>query len=189
MNDGGRTGLFGGSFNPPHIGHQAFVRAISSDSHFKEIWVLPCANHAFGKELAPFEHRIEMSRLAFNHLGENISVKDDELRVGGGGYTIDLIEYLMASYPARHFSLVLGSDNYAVREKWKEFERIESLVEVVFYGRKGYPGANSELSLGTPFPEISSSKIRAMIARGESVDSLVPESVAGYIAAHNLYSD
>jgi len=183
------TVLFGGSFNPPHSGHREFVQALAQDARFSEVWVLPCADHAFGKSLAPFEHRMAMSKLAFADLGNHVTIRDDEEKLPGTNYTIDLINYLLPRYPDRSFALALGADNYAVRHKWKDFAEIEKLVEVIFYGRKGWTSENEELMVTTPFPEIASSEIRRMVSSGENISELVPPSVATYIQEHALYQD
>jgi len=182
-----RIALFGGGFDPPHNGHVAFCRALAESGLFDRVWVLPTYRHPFGKGAAPFEHRLAMCREAFSALSDRVEVRDDEVHVGGKGYTIELIRWLLDKYPQYRFSLVLGSDNYEVRSRWKDFDKIEQLVDVRFFGRKGWEELNRKLGIPAPFPRVSSAEIRKRISRGETIDELIPEAVSLYIRGHGLY--
>ena len=181
--------LFGGAFDPPHNGHVAFCRALAESGLFDKVWVLPTFRHPFGKKAAPFEHRLEMCRVAFAHISPKVEIRDDEAGVGGEGYTVELIRHLKSAYPQHSFSLALGSDNYEVRSRWKNFDEIERLVDVRFFGRKGWEELNRHLGLKAPFPKASSEEIRAKIAGGKTPRRIVPEAVQEYIREHDLYLD
>lgn len=179
--------LYGGAFDPPHIGHTAFCAALAGEPGFDEVWVLPCYRHPFGKELADFAHRMAMCRIAFEPIGQCVRVKDDESRAPGGGYTIDLVRHLQGTYPDLDFALVLGSDNFRQRHKWKDFELLQSLVPVRFFGRKGFQEENEELGVEAPFPEVSSTDLRVALEEGTIPEALLPPGVADYIRARRLY--
>ena len=151
--------------------------------------MLPTFRHPFGKKAAPFEHRLEMCRAAFSGISPKVEIRDDEADVGGEGFTIELIRHLKRVYPQHRFSLALGSDNYEVRSRWKNFDEIERLVDVRFFGRKGWEELNRHLGLKAPFPKASSEEIRDKIANGESPMRKIPKAVQDYIREHNLYID
>lgn len=186
---GKRVALFGGSFDPPHIGHTAFCAALANDSENDAIWVLPSADHPFGKDMAPFDQRMEMCRIAFASLSPKVEIRDDELELEHTGYTVDLIRYLNEKYPEIEFILALGADNYAAREEWKDFDTIEKLVRVKFYGRRGWEGENEELQIDAPFPRASSSAIRNAIRKGELPRDVLPQGLPEFIREHRLYQD
>ena len=182
-----RVALFGGAFDPPHIGHLEFCRALAGDRCFDEVWVLPTSRHPFGKGMAPFEHRIAMCRAAFAALGPKVRIRDDEERLGGEGFTIDLVAHLRSRYPHHSFTLALGSDNYGQRHNWKDFRELGKLVEVRFFGRRGFERETVELGIDAPFPEATSAEIRERIAAGDLPADLMPPAVAEYIEEHGLY--
>jgi nicotinate-nucleotide adenylyltransferase len=182
-----RIALFGGAFDPPHNGHVAFCRALAESGLFDKVWVLPTFKHPFGKGAAPFDDRIAMCRAAFLPLSERVEVRDDEAQVGSQGYTVELLRWLRHRYPHQHFSLALGSDNYEVRSRWKDFDQIEKLVEVRFFGRKGWEELNRKLNIPAPFPKVSSEEIRKRIVDSVIPEDLIPEAVARYIRRHGLY--
>jgi nicotinate-nucleotide adenylyltransferase len=182
-----RVALYGGSFDPPHIGHVAFVRALATAGEFDEVWVIPSVRHPFGKEMEPLKHRMAMCRIAFAWISETISIRNEEERAGGSGYTIDLVRYLLKAYPGHRFTLALGSDNYSQRHKWKRFDEIERLIDVRYFGRRGSEAENEELGLDTPFPRVSSTDLRRRLCEGELPKDLLPDEVAGYIREHGLY--
>lgn len=179
--------LYGGAFDPPHVGHTGFCCALAAEPSFSEVWVLPCYRHPFGKDLAPFDHRLAMCRIAFEPIASHIHVRDDEVRTPGEGYTIDLVRYLLREFPDLRFTLALGSDNYRHRHKWKSFDLLQTLVPVKFFGRRGFQQENEELGLATPFPEVSSTELRLALEDGLIQDEFLPGGVGDYIRVHKLY--
>ncbi|HUX07423.1 MAG TPA: nicotinate-nicotinamide nucleotide adenylyltransferase [Acidobacteriota bacterium] len=184
-----KIALFGGGFDPPHKGHVAFCRALAGSGLFDRVWVLPTFRHPFGKGAAAFEDRLQMCRLAFSELSDRVEVRDDEVHVGGDGYTVELIRWLQERHLQYDFSLVLGSDNYEVRTRWKDFDEIERLVDVRFFGRKGWEELNRKLHIPAPFPRVSSEEIRGRIAEGKMPRNKLPRAVAAYIKEKGLYKE
>ncbi len=124
-----KIALFGGSFNPPHLGHQAVVKNLTKSSLFDEVWILPSFKHPFEKKLASFEDRLEMCQLAFKDLGKKIQISTLEKELNSPeGYTVDLIHSLLKKYPKHNFSLVIGTDLFQEKSRWKNFEEIEKKV-------------------------------------------------------------
>ena len=173
-----RVGLFGGSFNPPHKGHSEIVKWLFMKGLVDEVLAIPCFVHPFGKELAPFDDRITMCRLAFAKLGLPVSVSDVERQLGGESRTLRTIEHLTEENPEKRFFLVTGGDLEKETDKWHCFDKIKALVDFIRIPR----GPES------PIPDISSTVVREAIAKGgigwrEHVET----EVAVYIVTKALY--
>lgn len=173
-----RIGIFGGSFNPPHNGHVEICKNLLFKGDVDKIWIIPCFNHPFGKELASFKDRLIMCKFAFGTFLDKIKVLDVEQRLSSISHTVRTVEYLQSEYPEYAFSLVIGGDTMEEIKVWKDFERIRSLVPFVVVPR----GATSYIS------NISSTNVRANIKSGKKFADMVPREVAVYIITHGLYS-
>lgn len=173
--------VFGGSFDPPHVGHVLVATWVLSTQAIDEVLVVPTFEHVFGKALTPFPHRRRMCELAFAPL-RRVRVLDIEARLGGASATVRTLEALKARAPDVELKLVIGSDLVDQIPRWTEGERIPSLAELLVVGRSGYDD-DSQLRM----PEVSSSEIRERLSRGQSVEGLVPRAVLAYIAEHGLY--
>ena len=179
-----RIALLGGSFNPPHVGHLMNAYYVLATREVDRVWLMPVHVHPFAKQLVPFEDRVRMCELAAQRFGGQVEVTRVEQEVPGKGRTVDTLEHLIARYPEHQFQLVIGTDILPERSKWKNFDRIQKLVEVVVVARAGFPSPEAR---GPTLPEVSSSEIRERLARGEDVSELVPREVLGYIAERRLY--
>ena len=177
------TAIFGGKFDPPHLGHQLSIFLALEKYKFDEVWVIPSFSHPFGFHPSDFDTRLEMCRIMAEPFGNRAKVLDIERNLGLDiVYTVNLLEYLKKHFPGNDFSLIIGSDNWNVRQKWKNFDKIEEMCrKVVVIGR----GEND----GTSFylPDISSTTIKEMIKNGENPDCLLPSGIYGYIKKHKLY--
>ncbi len=175
-----KIALFGGSFNPPHLGHRAVVKDLAESDQFDEIWILPSFKHPFKKKLISFEDRIELCCLAFGVLGKKIKISRLEKELNSPhGYTIDLINHLVKKYPNHSFSLVVGTDLLQEKKRWKNFEEIEKKVSIFKISRSGYESS--------VYPNISSSEIREAIVKGEDLKPFLPELVIDFILQKRLY--
>lgn len=182
----GHTVVYGGSFNPPHLGHQMACLYLLEGLGAAAVWVLPAFVHPFGKPLASFTHRLAMCRLTAKALGARVTVSDIESRRDASGYTYDTLCALRALYPRRQWALAIGSDILAETHAWHRWSEIEELATVVVIGRQGaFPPTRD----GIAMPAIASRDIRARLARHEPIEGLVPERVRDYIAEHGLYLD
>lgn len=182
--------LFGGSFNPPHLGHLGVCAHVLT-VHPGELWLLPTFVHPFGKQLAPFEDRVAMCELLLADLDDparRARVVPIERDVPGRtGRTIDTLRYLHGLHPALSFRLVLGADLFEERHQWKDFDEVERLAPPLWIPRRGFEDANRSLGL-TPFlGDVRSVDIRARLGAGEPLDGLVTERVARYISRRALY--
>ncbi len=168
-----RIAVLGGSFNPPHVGHALICAWLHWTDQCDEVWLLPVHVHAFGKEVEPFERRASWCRAMASQIGGFVRVCEVESEREETSYTADTLDLLSERHPEARFRLVVGADALPTFHKWHRFEELQSQYDPLVVGRPGYPPVP-----GMPtFPEISSTDIRARIARGEDVSTLVPSSV------------
>jgi len=177
--------LLGGSFNPPHVAHLMAAYWALATQGVEEVWLLPAWRHPFGKPLAPFDDRVRMCELAARHVrgvvvsGAEADLRDDPLC----GRTARTLEHLAATCPDHRFALVVGADILPETAQWYRWDRVQELARVIVVGREGWPPVPGAPTL----PRISSSEIRARIARGEDVSGLVPREVLAHAAERGLY--
>ncbi|MCB9594337.1 MAG: nicotinate (nicotinamide) nucleotide adenylyltransferase [Sandaracinaceae bacterium] len=176
--------LFGGSFDPPHLGHVLAATWVLSTSAVDELLVMPAFDHAFDKPLTAFEHRMRMAALAFAPL-RAARVSDLEARLGGESYTVRTLEHLRAEEPDAAWRLVVGTDLVASIPRWHQGHRIPELCELLVVGRGGFARGEEDLLM----PEVSSTEVRRRLRAGEPADALVPHAVLAYAAEHGLYGE
>jgi len=177
-------GLLGGSFNPPHVGHLMNAYYVLATREVDQVWLLPVFRHPFGKQLAPFGDRVRMCALAASRFAGGIEVSRAEEEAGGSGRTVETLAFLIRRHPEHRFALIIGSDILPDRTKWKDFDRIERLAQVVVVPRAGFP---DPAAVGPALPQISSTDVRERLGRGEDVSALVPREVLGYVREKGLY--
>jgi nicotinate-nucleotide adenylyltransferase len=180
-----RLAIFGGSFNPPHVGHVLAVTYVLSVHPVDAVMVVPVFKHAFGKELASFDDRLAMCRLAMGWI-PGVSVSDIEGRLGGDSRTLYTVEALLAERPDRELRLVLGADVLPDLPKWHRFDRIAELAPPIVIGRAGFEHPEAPFPV---LPEVSSTHIRACCRQGRlaEVQPLLPRTVHAYLEQHGLY--
>ncbi|MCA9608149.1 MAG: nicotinate (nicotinamide) nucleotide adenylyltransferase [Myxococcales bacterium] len=177
-----KAALFGGSFDPPHLGHVLAATWALSTHELDELLVVPAFDHAFDKELTPFEHRLRMAELAFAPL-RAARVSDLEARLGGESFTVRTLEHLREERPEIAWGLVVGTDIVDQIPRWHQGHRIPELCELLVVGRGGYARAGDDLSM----PEVSSTDVRQRLREDRPADALVPRDVLSYIRAQGLY--
>jgi nicotinate-nucleotide adenylyltransferase len=190
-----RLGVFGGSFNPPHVAHLAVAEAAAEAAGLDRILWVPAAtppHKRLDPGLAPAADRLAMTRLAVEG-NERFEVSDVEIARSGISYTVDTLAALAGEYPGARLHLLLGGDSLAAFATWRAPERILELARLVVYARPGVPReapgplAGHVTWVEAPALALSSSDLRARIAEGRSVRYLVPDAVREYIARHGLY--
>ncbi len=183
-----RLAIYGGSFNPPHLAHVMACVYVLSRGLADQILMIPCARHAFNKDLAPFEDRLAMCKRAVEPLGDRVDVSDLEAEREGVSYMVDTLEELAQWRPEAQLVLVVGSDIVADFEKWKDADRIRELSELVVIPRLGPETLGEAVESGRfVLPELSSESIRKRLHEGRIPDDVLPRSVADYIRDHGLY--
>jgi nicotinate-nucleotide adenylyltransferase len=210
-----RVGLFGGSFNPIHLGH---LRAAEEDREvlgLDLVYFIPAAAppHKPHGGLAPADHRVQMVRIATRG-NRYFMVSDAEVRRSGQSYTVDTVRHFLSTMRGQpDLQLIMGADQFAELATWKDAEELVQLCNLVVHTRPsngagavssylatidhfGYTWAQDHyvhssghtLSfVATTFLPISATLIRRKLAVHESVRYLVPDDVADYIKRHTLY--
>ena len=174
-----RIALFGGSFDPPHLGHvlaACYARVVGQAD---EVWVLPVATHAYAKPLSPWEQRWRLCQAAFGGL-PFVRLCDDELR-NPDGYTFDLLTLLMATHPSHCWLLIGGTDTARDLPNWHRGAELATMIDVIPVPRRGYDEHPAAL------PAISSSLVREQLARGADISALVPPAVTELINSAGWY--
>ena len=183
----GYTLVYGGSFNPPHMGHQLAclygLEALGADA----LWVVPVHEHPFGKDLVAFEARVRMCQLMVEPLGERATVNTIEQELESPVRTFELFSALKSKYPEKSFAMLMGADLLAERSRWYRFEELQKLIKIVVVGRGGFESSPGEDVYHVDLPEVSSSDIRDRLRSGKSVDGLIPSTIRNYLIKSNLY--
>jgi nicotinate-nucleotide adenylyltransferase len=180
-----RVAVFGGSFNPPHVAHVLACALVRSTEDVDRVIVVPTFQHPFAKPLAPFEDRVTMCELAMAWIpGVEVSRVEEEL--GGESRTLRTLETVARSHPDWKLRLVIGADILSEAPRWFGFETIVKLAPPIVLGRAGFGEASAGAAL---LPEVSSTQVRAAIARGawSDVEKLVPRAVVAHVRARGLY--
>ena len=174
------TGIFGGRFDPPHVGHLALARAARERFDFAELVVTVVADAAHKPSEASAADRLAMARLTFADLPATVELEEHRT-------TVDALEGHRYEDPI----FLIGADELAAFPTWKEPDRVLELTRLGVATRPGAdpPAPTSERI--EPFPiepiDVSSTAIRARVRNGAPLDGLVVPAVAAYIAAHDLY--
>jgi nicotinate-nucleotide adenylyltransferase len=203
-----RIGIYGGSFDPVHIGHLLVAESCREAARLDRVDFLPAAvpPHKQSRGLAAPEHRLAMLELA---IGGNpgFGILEDELARGGVSWTVDTLAALAAARPGDALHLILGPDALAELPTWRDPERILGLATPLAVEREGLDdvaavvaapalhallggeGARRviETRVRCPVVGIRSTELRRRVAAGRSIRYLTPAAVERYIAAHRLY--
>jgi nicotinate-nucleotide adenylyltransferase len=186
--------LFGGSFDPVHKAHLALARQALHELQLDQVLWVPAGDPwQKARSLAPAEHRLAMLHLAIE--GEpRFAIEDRELQRRGPSYTLDTVRELQAATPAAQWFLVIGQDQYRNLHTWHGVQQLLQLVTLAVAQRPGSADdaelgiqAAPRVTLALPAMDISATDIRARVAVGQGISSLVPPAVAQYIHQHRLY--
>ena len=188
-------GVFGGTFNPPHVGHLIVAERVREELALEKVLFIPSAVSPHKQHhclVDPFV-RMEMVQLAV--LGQQfLESSPIEVNRGGVSYTVDTLEQLNRIYPGDTLHLLMGMDNLVELATWKSPERIAHIAKVVVMTRPGFQPNSLLEEAHTKFilcqvPEIgiSSSEIRERVKQGKSIRFLVPKPVESYIYSRKLY--
>lgn len=184
-----RLGIFGGTFNPIHLGHLLLAETAREALALDRVVFIPAHQppHKRAEQLLPGQARLTMVQLALQH-HPNFVASDVELQRSGPSYSIDTVRILHEQLPQAKLFLLVGEDMLAVR--WAQWSEVKRLCTVAVAHRPGSKKARREAGLkwlSMPLLEISSSDIRARVKAGRSIRYLVPHAVERYIAEHRLY--
>ena len=198
----GSVGILGGTFDPIHHGHLVIAEEVREALGLERVLLVPAASppHKPGRPVSPAGHRLAMARLAVED-NPSFTVSDLEMERGGASYTVDTLEALATAGIEQPW-FILSAEALAGFPAWRDPQRILALCRLAVVPRGGYetldgawvadrfPGREDRVRfLPGPLLPISGSVVRRRAAVGRSVRYLVPDAVASYIAAHQLYTD
>ncbi len=193
-----KIGVFGGTFNPPHLGHVRLANEAADRIGADKVLIIPSCipPHKMPGKLAGGDERMEMCRLAFE--GERFEVSSIELDRGNKSYTVETLRELKKIYPDAELFFIIGSDMLRTFTRWYCWEEIMTLATICAASRE--EGFKADLSVFTPEQreriifldieplEVSSTQIRVEIAKDGTPEFICPE-VLKYIEENGLYDD
>ncbi len=188
-----RIGLFGGSFDPVHLGHLLVAQAAREELALDRLCFIPAAQSPFKPEQRPSApaQRLQLLRLALAGMDWS-AIDDQEIKRGGISYTVETLRDYASRYPGDKLYYLIGADHVAQLPKWREAADLARLAEFIVIPRPG----RSEAPLPEPFRGrtlsgfpvgVSSSQIRERVRRGLPIEQLVPPAVAEAIRNNGLY--
>lgn len=188
-----RLGIFGGSFDPPHLGHLLPVIDAAETLGLDAVRFVPAGIQPLkvGRASAAPEHRLAMTeRLVAGVPG--FSADSTEIDRGGLSFMVDTLGTLSRTSGADELVLLIGADAFAMFDQWREPERIRELATIAVLVRGDAPlperkAGKAVQLLRTRRVDISSTELRARVADGRTIRGFVPDAVADYIAEHRLY--
>ena len=189
-----RIGLFGGSFNPPHLGHLIVAETLREQGGLDQVLWMPAFSppHKTGADLAAPAHRLAMTQRAVAG-NPAFVVSDLEVRKEGTSYTVETLQALQDAHPADALFLLIGGDSWRAFDTWHRPEEIMERVPLLVYERQHTNTrvpphlAGRVRIVEAPLVPISSTDIRERVQAGQSIRYLVPETVRLYIDEHGLY--
>jgi nicotinate-nucleotide adenylyltransferase len=195
-----RTGILGGTFNPPHLGHLVCAQEAYRELELDRVMLIPARippHKPVEHEPGP-EHRLRLCQLATED-DDRFTVSELELERDGPSYTVDTLVQLSSQAPNNELFLIVGGDIAAGLTKWHRPERVLELATLAIAKRRGTTRDSVEQSLAglrggdrarffrMPRIGVSSTMIRRRVAAGQPIRYLVPDRVVEYIERHQLY--
>jgi nicotinate-nucleotide adenylyltransferase len=194
-------GVFGGTFDPPHLGHLAAAQEAIEAAGLERVLFTPSELNPLkvGNQQSPTRHRVAMTELA---IAGNPAYTLSRADLGGSGpsYTVDLLERLRRELGGADLAFISGMDVLHELHRWRDPLRMLEMARLIVISRPGQrvpsmaeidgrlPGASRRIEIvETPGVAISSSELRARVADGRSIRYLAPDSVVAYIREHGLY--
>jgi nicotinate-nucleotide adenylyltransferase len=175
-------GIFGGAFDPPHLGHLCVAALALATGELDRLLVVPTFDHPFGKRMAPWSERLALVRLAFAPLAR-VEISTIEETLPRPSLTLHTVSALCEAHPQVRWRLVVGSDTLADRAAWHRFDDVVRLAEPLVVGRVGHAAGTAGLAV----PDVSSSELREALARGADVRGQLDPAVERQIRARGLY--
>lgn len=195
--------VFGGTFNPPHLGHQLIVeqvltKTLENGVTFDQLWLLPVGQHSFAKQFVSSEHRLVMLNLMRQSIYEKnpvlqgkILIEKYEIEQSGESQTFNTLEALARKYPEHQFSFLIGSDNLEKFHLWNDYQLMVSKYPFYVYPRVDFPFQplyEGMIALdGFPKMCVSSTRVREAFAKKASLNDLLDAKVIKYIRENKLF--
>lgn len=196
-----KIGLFGGAFDPPTIGHLETAKQVLAQApDISEVWLLPCNNHQFGKNMTSADHRLQMCELASEEI-PGLFVCDFEIDGERDGASFNTIAAITSDprFKQHCFAWIIGADNALVFEKWYRHDELKDLVQFIVVPRPGYDineipapmlsSVQDHRIVGQDTMQISSTKVRELLQSGQynEAQKWVTPTIFKYIVENGLY--
>ncbi len=197
-----KVGIYGGTFNPPHIGHIGAARAFIRDAELDKLFIIPSfiPPHKFFRGEATVKQRVHMCELAFGDI-EKTEISNLEIDRGGKSYTYLTLEEL--SSPDSDLYMLIGTDMFLTLEEWNYPEKIFNLANICYIRRESDTKLTKEIEaaivrytekygariyeIKAPVIQISSSELRSMYKGGQDTSEYISRAVSEYIRNEGLY--
>ncbi len=197
-----RLGLFGGTFDPVHLGHLIVAEQCREQCDLDAVWFIPAGSPPHKRDATITDGKMRANMLEFAVAGmPQFAVSQMELDQPGLTFTVDTLRKLHDEDPNRDLFFVIGADSLSELPTWRELDKIAELATIVVTNRGERPLPSFD-SLGLadaiasrlqtvtiPGIDLSSSSIRDRVAAGQSIRFMVPRAVEAYIAEHGLYRE
>lgn len=189
-----KIGIFGGAFDPPHIGHVEAIRSVLHSGHIDEVWVVPAGQRIEKKMTTSPEDRLNMCVLMMQENFPNdarVVIRDDQIRSDSPSFSIDILDDFESRYPEYEFFLIVGDDVVPDIPKWKEGEKLLEHAKFLIIERNGCLKEDVRLPkkyvILPRLIDMSSTIIRKLCEEEKNFGLYVPRSVEEYIKKSRLY--
>lgn len=200
-----RVAILGGSFDPPHIGHSLLATQVVERVNVDQVWLMPCYQHPFRKNLSSVHHRVAMCKLLQT---KNIRVSTYEVERKNISYTVDTLRELLLKYSKHEFFWIIGEDQFdpatKLFTKWKDWQDIIRDYRIIIFPRSFTPSLSDNVKAtlnASKVPKsaillqgenlimtnISSTIIRERVRQNHSLRHFIPDEIENYIKQHDLY--
>lgn len=193
-----KIGIYSGSFNPVHNGHISLAKYLLDSDIVDEVWIVVSPLNPLktaSDELIADELRLQMAKIAFEGIRDT-KVSDVEFRLPRPSHTIDTLNFLQKQYPDYQFFLLIGEDNMAIFDKWKNYDEILRKYTILVYPRHADTNSSDNVLRHTnihiidaPYIDISSTDIRRRIRQQQPLTDMLPKSVIDFIKSNGLYDN
>ena len=191
-----QIGVFGGTFDPPHVGHLIVAREALEQLDLDAIWFVPAHRSPFKAEhdSSPPEDRYDMVVRAIRD-EVDFDVSRIEIDRDAPSYMVDTLRLLTDAEPTAQWTLLLGADQWTSFDRWRDPSGIAALARIAVMARDGVDGSHAAAAHAVPWIEvpvpridISSSTVRKRVASGRTVRHMIPEAVRAFIESKELYT-
>jgi len=192
-----KCGIFGGTFNPPHIGHLEIAKEARARFGLDRVFFVPSfiPPHKDPKSVVDGAHRANMVKLLIEGAPDFV-LSEYEISKKTVSYSIDTIRFFETEFPGTKFYFIIGSDAFFYMDTWKEYEKVLKIIDFIIYERrdfppakinKKFPGLKNIFWIENRYIKLSSSDIRLQMRDGVNETEDLGSKVYKYIEEHQLY--
>lgn len=191
-----KVGLYGGSFNPPHMGHVFMCLITLQTQDLDEVWVIPAGDHPVKSNLMSFQHRVQMCKRAFGRLAA-VEISTVESVLPKPTYTVNTISSVQRARPDLDLYYIIGGDIVEDIPNWQNAGGLTDMAQLIVVPRQGHPivdpppelGDFIKVEVGFDLPALSSSHLHKMLERDADISGFVDRDVYEQIHKWQIYMD